>query len=258
MPMSEKPPQNRRENLLVSMAFNLFVPVILLKRGDDLLLAVTSLSEDKAQIGAFIIALTFPAAYFIYDWNRRRKANLISILGFVSVLLTGGIGVLELPRSWFIVKEGGVPLILGIIILLTAKTRNPLVKLLLYNEAIFNVELIDKKLDELNNRRSFSELMRSCTYLIAASLFLSSIIQFILAAVIVTVDPKDNLDLFSDQVGTMTWVSMLVISVLTLPITGYALWRLIKGIESLSGLKFEEMMHADMKEKMKEKDPKKH
>ena len=250
--MSEKPPQNRRENLLVSMIFNVLVPVVLLKKGDDLLIAVASLSKDDAQLGAFIIALAFPTVYFVYDWQRRHRANFISILGFVSVLLTGGIGLLQLSHTWFIVKEGGLPLIIGIIILLTVKTRNPLVKVLLYNDAIFNVDLIDQKLEEQNNRRSFNDLTRSCTYLIAASLFLSSIIQFILASYIVTVDPEENLDLFSDQVGTMTWVSMVVISILTLPITGYALWKLIKGIEALTELKFEEMMHGDVAAKLEE------
>ena len=138
--MTEKPSQNLRENMVVSLIFNLLLPVVLLKKGDDVLLAVSSLSEADAHIGAFVIALLFPTGYFIFDWNRRRRANFISVLGFLSVLLTGGIGLLQLSHTWFIAKEGGLPLIIGIIILLSIKTRNPLVKALLYNDAIFNAD----------------------------------------------------------------------------------------------------------------------
>ena len=57
----------------------------------------------------FFIALLFPVAYFIYDFFKRKTVNVISILGFINVLLTGGIGIFGerfgLSKNWFIIKE---------------------------------------------------------------------------------------------------------------------------------------------------------
>ena len=45
-----------------------------------------------------IVALVFPLGYGVYDFVRRRKTNFISVLGFVSVLLSGGLGLMKLGR----------------------------------------------------------------------------------------------------------------------------------------------------------------
>ena len=66
----------------------------------------------------FFIALLFPVAYFIYDFFKRKNVNVISILGFINVLLTGGIGIFGakfgLSKNWFIFKEGFLPLFIGL------------------------------------------------------------------------------------------------------------------------------------------------
>ena len=70
----------------------------------------------------FAIALIFPVGYFIFDFIRRKNINVVSILGFVNILLTGGIGVfganLGLSKNWFILKEGLLPLIIGYTLLI--------------------------------------------------------------------------------------------------------------------------------------------
>jgi len=234
--------------MLLSLVLNLLIPVVVLKKGAGWLGEGQTLGLEGGTL-ALVLALLFPTIYFIYDWFNRRKINGISILGFVSILLTGGIGVMKLSPGWFIAKEGGIPLIIGIIILISTTTKKPLVKLFLYNEAVFNVPLIDQKLKECNSRRSFKDLIRFCSYLISGSFFISSMIQFFLAGYIVTADPsKDNYEqIYADQVGTMTWVSYVVILVPSFLIMGYALWKLIKGIEGMTGLKMEEMMNAETK-----------
>ena len=70
---------------------------------------------------------------------------------------------------------------------------------------------------------------------------MSSIIQFILASIIVTVDPG-HLD-FNDQVGTMTWVSYFVVLVPCMSMFGYALFKLVKGLKHLTGLKTEDIIN---------------
>ena len=40
------------------------------------------------------IAVLFPVAYGTYDFVRRKKWNFLSILGAISALFTGGIGLI--------------------------------------------------------------------------------------------------------------------------------------------------------------------
>ena len=61
---------------------------------------------------------------------RRRKWNFLSILGALSALLTGGVGLI--PRvtvTHFAIKEAALPGILGILTVLTLKTKKPLIRL---------------------------------------------------------------------------------------------------------------------------------
>ena len=92
---------SKRENPLHSLLFNIVIPVMILKNGTkwlnkffgDYESANSSLGFlDYSSIG-FGCALIFPIIYFIFDLFKRKNINVISILGFVNILLTGGIGV---------------------------------------------------------------------------------------------------------------------------------------------------------------------
>ena len=110
----------KKENTFLNLGFNIFIPILILNKGDawfgD---ALSSLFENTA-VAVLLIAITFPIAYFIYDLVTRKKYNFISILGLISVLLTGGIGILEIPTQWFAVKEAAIPAIIGLVVILVA------------------------------------------------------------------------------------------------------------------------------------------
>ena len=104
--MSTERKKSRRENPLVSLAVNIVIPVIILVRfsGED----------ELGPVNGLLLALAFPVGYGLYDLIARggfdpvrlfralvrrkrpydfihwRRFNPYSILGFVSVLLTGG------------------------------------------------------------------------------------------------------------------------------------------------------------------------
>ena len=71
-------------------------------------------------------------------------------------------------------------------------------------------------------------------------LFISSIIQFFLASMIVVSDPGESS--FNEQVATMTWVSYLAVLVPTILIVGKGYWELIAGMEKITGLKKEDFL----------------
>lgn len=182
----------KKENPIISIFFNLVIPVVILKNGNKLLSFEQNFIGIETSILVLIFALSFPLFYFLNDLRINTKVNFISILGFVNVLLTGLIGILGekygISRSWFIIKEGIIPLIIGLLVLLSMKSKTPLVKEFIYNPVLFNIKKINENFPG-NSNDDFNKIFYHSTYLISASFLLSSIIQFFLASYIVTVDP---------------------------------------------------------------------
>jgi len=223
-----------RENPWINIGFNILIPVLLLTKGERYI-------GSPAQV--LVLALAFPAAYFGYDLWKRRKVNFISIIGFVSILLTGGVGLLELPRRWFIVKETAVPALIGLAVLGSLKTRFPLIRALVFNPQIFRVDAIHARLDERGNHPQFERLLRQSTVILAASFFLSAVLNFVLASAIVKTEPAVDAAQFNAEVGAMTGWSWVVITVPSMAFMIYIMIRLARGIHALTGLTIEEALH---------------
>ena len=234
----------KKENPILSILFNLVIPVVILKNGNKWFGFEQTFLGIETSILVLIFALSFPLFYFLNDLRINTKVNFISILGFINVLLTGLIGILGekygISRIWFIIKEGIIPLIIGLIVLLSMKSKTPLVKELIYNPALFNIKKINDSFPE-NGNDDFNKIFYHSTYLISASFLLSSIIQFFLASYILTVDPGHS-D-FNNQVGTMTWVSYFVVMAPCMSMFGFALWKLIVGIKRITGLETNQILN---------------
>jgi hypothetical protein len=228
--MSPTPP--KRENLLVNIACNIVLPAIILSR----------LSERLGPKNALLLALAFPVAYGIYDAVTRRQFNFLSALGFASTLATGGLGLMKLEPFWFAVKEALVPALIGIAVLVSQWSKRPLVSQFLLNDQVINMPRINAALDERGARTDFAVLLRRSSGLLAASFVVSAILNFLLARSIITAMP--DTPEFNAQLGRMTWMSWPVIILPSMVMMMFALWRLLKGIERLTSLKFEEIMHA--------------
>ena len=239
----------KRENMFLNLGLNLLLPILVLRKGDEWLgepLADALLSSpDSAVVGSVILllAISFPISYGILDLIRRRKWNFFSILGAISALLTGGIGLLPGANvMMFAIKESALPAILGIITIITLKTKKPLVRLFLYNPEIIKVSLVDQRLGELGTKDSFDKLLVKCTWLIGLSFAVSAVLNFILSRMIVVTEPSIDKIAFNDEVGQMMGWSLPVISIPCMVVSGYAFWLLMKGIKQFTGLSMEEVL----------------
>ena len=239
----------KRENMFLNLGFNLILPIVILRKGDEwfgqTLGEALYAKADSALVGSIILllAIFFPVSYGILDLIRRRKWNFFSILGAISALLTGGIGLLPGATVFmFAVKESALPAILGMFTIITLRTQKPLVRLFLYNPEVIKVSLVDQKLDELGTKLNFNKLLVKCTWLIALSFGVSAILNFILARIIVVTEPSADKILFNDEVGRMMSWSLPIISLPCLFVSGYAFWLLIKGIKEFTGLSMEEVL----------------
>ena len=106
---NREPRAETQENPLVSLLFNIAIPALILYK--------LSTPERLGPVWGLLAGLAFPLGYGLYDFARRRRTNFISILGFVSILLTGGFGLMELDGIWFAVKEASIPALIGLAVI---------------------------------------------------------------------------------------------------------------------------------------------
>lgn len=236
LPSPESKPV-KKENPLLSLAVNIAIPSLVLMKLSR---------EDRlgATVG-LLVALAFPVTYLIVDFYRSRKTNFISVLGLVSILLTGGIGLMKLQAHWIAVKEAAVPGIIGCVILGSMRTKFPLVKKLLYNDTIFDCRRIEEALAGQSKEIAFDGLMARSSYVVAASFFLSSALNYGLAKYILHSDPGSVT--FNEELGKMTALSWPVIVVPSMLVMMLALWQLLHGIKKLTGLELEQIFHGQEK-----------
>jgi len=194
--------------------------------------------------GALILALAFPLGWGSFELIKYRKFNFIALLGLLSVLLTGGIGLLKLDNHWLAIKEAAIPGLIGIAVLVSTRTRYPLIRTLLFNKTLLNVDKIHARLEQGGNTEQFEARLLKATYWLSGTFFFSSAMNYGLAKWIV-LSPAGS-EAFNAELGRMNLLSYPMIaipSMLMLMAIFYYLWRTIHG---LTGLKLEEVMaHAE-------------
>ncbi|MGV8843148.1 MAG: VC0807 family protein [Pseudomonas sp.] len=201
-----------------------------------------SAEQDLGPDGALLVALAFPLAWGGFELLKYRKFNFIALLGLISVLLTGGIGLLKLDAQWLAIKEAAVPGLIGIVVLVSTRTRYPLIRTLLFNKAVLNVQKIQQQLEHKGNSELFEESLLRATYWLSGTFFFSAGMNYVLAKWIVS-SPAGSAA-FNEELGRLTLVSYPMIaipSMLMMMAILYFLWRTIHG---LTGLKLEEVLLA--------------
>lgn len=224
--------QNYKPRPFTDFIISILIPSVILMKYSG--------PEDLGATNALLIALAFPVSWGLYELFRFRHFNFIALLGLISVFFTGGIGLLELDPKWLAVKEAAVPGVIGLAVLLSTFTQYPLVRTLVYSPKIFDVETIQKKLDENDGHQEFDTRLRNANFLLAGTFVFSSIVNYMLAITIVT-SPAGTAA-FNEELGQMSLLSYPIIvlpSMIMMAGILYYLWRTISG---LTGLTLEEAM----------------
>jgi len=183
---------------------------------------------------ALVVALAFPVAYGGMELIRNKKFNFIAALGFVSVLLTGGIGLLELDTRWLALKEALIPGLIGLAVLGSTFTRYPFMQKMILNDTILNLPLIKERLEESGKSQAFERCLMTSNYLFASTFAFSSVMNYFLATWIVT-SPAGTAE-FNEELGKLTLYSYPIIAIPSmLMMFGifYYVWRQIRAMTSL-------------------------
>lgn len=221
-----------KPNPLIELSITLIIPSMILMK--------LSAPEDLGTVNALLLALTFPLLWGARSLFRERKVNLLAVLGLVSILLTGGIGVLQLDTYWLAVKEAAIPGLIGLVVFISAFTSKPLVRLLLFNPTLMNVELIQEKLHQRGNTVPFEARLKVATWMLGGSFLFSSAMNYFLATWIV-VSPTGT-PAFNEELGRMNLLSYPVIALPSMLIMIAVFYYLSRTINELAGLKLTEAM----------------
>lgn len=237
--MSTDLKEQKPENPFLNIIFNIAIPVFVLNK--------LSVSLGAAQ--ALILALAFPISYGLYDLWARKKVNWISVLGLVNVMMTGGFALLGLGGIWFALKEASLPTLLGLWVLGSAYTKNPVVDKMLLNPQVFKRDFVEERLRSMGRIDEFKNLIKTSTLYFSFSFFLSGALNFALATYIFkpldsALTSDESAHLLNEQIAQMTSYSFVVIMLPSMIVLGLVLWHLLRGLSKITGLKFEEMMKS--------------
>ncbi len=235
--MSEAKPEHKQENPLASIVINIVIPVAVL----------TFLSKEKylGPVWALVVGLAFPIGYGLRTLIRDRKADFMSIIGIVSVTLTGVFGILKLPPEYIAIKEAAIPLLLGLAIVISLKTPFPLIKKIMMTEALFDVERLKSALKEKGNEIVFEKRLVGLTWGFASSMFLSAGLNYVLAKIVLKSEP--GTEAFTAELGKMTGLSHIVVLVPCMVVMIWVMNKLFNTLTELTGLKLDDLLAAHHK-----------
>lgn len=233
--MSTKLQAKPSSNTFLEIIYNIAIPSIILMKlsGDDYL----------GSMYALILALLFPLGYGLYDFIKNKSMNFISLLGFLSTLLTGGIGLFELDVQWLAIKEAAIPSVIGLVVLVSGFWGKPLIAKILLNPMLFNLDLIYETLSNNNKTEVFKAKIQRANHLLAITFVFSATMNYLLAKWIV-VSPAGTAE-FNEQLGEMTMLSYPVIAIPSMLMLMAIMFYVVKSLTRLTNLKFEQILNAE-------------
>ncbi|KXJ59216.1 MAG: MFS transporter [Colwellia sp. Phe_37] len=233
--MSTKTQSKPANNTLLEIIYNIALPSIILMKlsGDDYL----------GSMYALVLALLFPLGYGLYDFIKNKSMNFISLLGFLSTLLTGGIGLFELDVQWLAIKEAAIPSAIGLVVLVSGFWGKPLIAKMLLNPMLFNLDLIYQTLADNGKTAEFKAKIQRANHLLAITFVFSATMNYLLAKWIV-VSPAGTAE-FNEQLGEMTMLSYPVIAIPSMLMLIAIMFYVVKTLTRLTKLNFEQILNAE-------------
>lgn len=215
---------------LIELLITIVIPSVILMK--------FSAPEALGSVNALLLALAFPLAWGLRDLLMHHKINLFAVLGLVSTLLTGGIGLLQLDTQWLAIKEAAIPALIGLAVAISAYTPYPLIRVLLFSPTLMDVERIQTSLEQRGNRAAFEARLKIATWMLSGSFLFSAIMNYTLAIWVVT--SPTGTAAFNEELGRMTLLSYPVIALPAMLIMAAVLYYLSRSIQQLAGLKLTE------------------
>ena len=220
------------QNPILSLFFNIFVPVAILQYANHL-------APYKIIL---LTALFFPIVYAAMELHISKKLNIISLIGLTSVLLTGVIGLFSLNPFWLAVKEATIPFIFFLIFLTSAFSKEPLIKLFL--RSTLDMDKIWESSDK-KQKQKLALTYQQATLVLCLGYLFSTIVNFILANLIVTVPAGSQI--FNQQLARLTTLSLPLITVPTFIFAAISIGYSFYQIKTITNQSFSDLLSSQKK-----------
>ncbi len=229
-----KPQPPSPPNSLAELALTIVLPSIVLGH--------LSAPSRLGPAGALAVSLLFPVAFAAWCWWKRSGWNLVTVIGFVSVLLSGGLGLLELDASWFALKESVMPLALGAAFPLSHRFGKPLINALLMQPHLINLPAVKAALGTPEKTAAYQNALQRGSWGIGLAIMGSSAGTFLLALHLLRGKAPGS-EAFVRGIGTLNWASALVIGVPLCAVMLLVFLWLIRRVQSITGLERADLMN---------------
>ncbi|MBW2254537.1 MAG: MFS transporter [Deltaproteobacteria bacterium] len=222
--------QNSPRGALIELVVNVAAPtlVLLFLAGDAYLGPVWSL----------VVALAFPLGHSLYTMATARRVSPIAVLVFISVLLTGGIGLLELEVQWFAWKEAAFPLAIGVAVVASVKTRWPALPTLL--APLLDQAKVDGLLEERGRAEAHEADLVRATWQVGAVLVLTAVGTYAFARFMVT--SATGTEAFNTELGRYTGLALPVLGIPSTVLMVWILRNVLIGVEEHTGVEIQELL----------------
>jgi len=250
----DKKAKPAQENPLANIFINVLIPVLALSYLSKEPSAAEAKSWHIGPLYALFVALAFPIGYGLWFFVKTKKMNFFSALGLFSVLLTGGLTlflwnkdgtVKENAAVLFGLKEASIPFVLGFAVIASHWSKTPLLRSFLYSDSIFDINKIERKVNEIGKQVEYNKVLLSSTILFGMSFFISTFLNFGLAMYFLgDLDhtAADAREIYNEKVAKVTGWGFVVIGLPIMVFLFFTLRKLLGGLRDLTGFKDEELM----------------
>jgi len=220
----------KKDNGLNNLIINIVIPALILMKGAKW---AAKLDLEVSSVQILVLALSLPLLYGLYDLIINKEKNFIAVLGFVSILLSGIVGVLKLSTELIAIKEAAIPFIIGCVIYFSNFTSYPIAPKFLYHDDVFDKDNINSNLDE-EKQASLKSNIKKASFFLFLSFMLSAVLNFVLAKYFVK--SPTGTEAFNDELGKMTLYSYPIIVIPSMLIMIGIIWYIYSSIKKLTGL----------------------
>lgn len=223
-------------NPLLEIVLTLVLPSVVLDQ--------CSKPQSLGPFWALAVSLIFPLGFGAWCLWKKAGWNVFSVLGFVTILLSGGLGLLKLDAFWFAIKESAMPVMLGLAFPLTHRFGRPLINALVMQPHLFNVPTLNAALDSGAGRRAaFDSALFRASCGMGLGMAGSAVANFFLALWLLG-GKEPGGEAFVKGIARLNWVSMGVIGVPMMAVMLVVFLWLMKQIQQITGLHRDALLHT--------------
>ncbi len=216
----------------VSVLVNIAIPVVIL--------LTLSAPDRLGALPALLLAIGIPAVWGIVELLRTRRIEPAALLGVISVILTGVIGVFELSTRLLAVKEAAIPIGFAILLVMSNSTRFPVVTMLA--DAVQRRERVRMEVERKGEQAAYRRHLQRSGNVWAAIMLLSGVLKFILATLVVT--SKAGTEAFNHELARYELVQLPTTFTLSGVLILSLIWYIASGTSRITGLETADILRG--------------